>query len=88
MARNGVTYFLAWLLIGLGIGWAFKTLMPGFRNPRTVIILAVIGAIGGGFIAYAVGVQPPLGASPMAAGSGAIVFSIVFMFYEIGQKSP
>lgn len=83
-----LAYFLAWAVIGLGIGWAFKTLMPGFRDPRTAIILAVIGAVAAGFIAYAYGLQPALGASLMAAGSGAIVLSIAFMFYQIGRKSP
>jgi len=83
-----LTYFLLWVVIGLGIGWAFTTLMPGIRHARTAMVLAVIGAVVAGLITYGFGVQPALGASLMAAGSGAIVLSIAFMFYEIAQKSP
>jgi uncharacterized membrane protein YeaQ/YmgE (transglycosylase-associated protein family) len=81
-----MNFFLAWLLVGVVIGWAFKRFVPGERATLPAVVLGVIGAFVGGLLANSMGKAAVLGPSVMAAVLGATLFSAVLLAYQMRQR--
>ncbi|MGH2454221.1 MAG: GlsB/YeaQ/YmgE family stress response membrane protein [bacterium] len=81
-----MNFFLAWLVTGAIVGWAFKTFVPGQRALVPSLVLGVVGAFVGGWLANAYGKAPVLGPSIMGAVLGAAVFSAILLGYQLRQK--
>ena len=82
-----MTFYLAWLIVGVIVGWGFKTFVPGARSSlTTAIVLGVIGAVVGGLLTNAYGKAAVLGPSVMGAALGAVVFSALLTFYQSRQR--
>jgi len=82
-----MSFFLAWLVTGAIVGWAFKTFVPGQRALVPAIVLGIVGAFVGGWLANAYGKAPvALGPSIMGALLGATVFSAILLVYQLRQK--
>jgi uncharacterized membrane protein YeaQ/YmgE (transglycosylase-associated protein family) len=80
-------HFLWWILVGLVAGWATGKVMKGGGYGFFVdIILGIVGAIVGGFIARAIGFSPAGGMiyTILIATGGAIL--VVFVFRLITGK--
>lgn len=78
-------FYLSWLVVGLIVGWAFKTFIPGRRSLLPAVVAGIVGAFAGGWLANTFGKAPVLGASIMAAMLGATVFSGVLTAYQLRQ---
>lgn len=81
-----MNFFLAWLVTGAIVGWAFKTFVPGQRALVPALVLGIVGAFVGGWLANAYGKAPVLGPSIMGAVLGAAVFSGILLAYQLRQK--
>jgi len=80
-------HFLWWILVGLIAGWATGKVMKGGGYGFFVdIILGIVGAIVGGFVARAIGISPAGGLiyTILIATGGAIL--VVFIFRLITGK--
>lgn len=70
-----------WILVGLVLGVASKSLLPG-REPGgfvAALLLGIAGALGGGFLLLTSrGAAPPLHLSVIAAAAGAAVLLILY----------
>ncbi len=81
-----MNFVLAWLVVGGVVGWAFKALVPGQRGTLPAIILGIVGAFVGGWLANTFGKAPVLGPSVMGAVLGATLSSAILLAYELRQK--
>lgn len=80
-------HFLWWILVGLVAGWATGKVMKGGGYGFFVdIILGIVGAIVGGFVARTIGISPAGGLiyTILIATGGAIL--VVFVFRLITGK--
>lgn len=74
---------LAWIVVGLVAGWLARYVMPG-REPGGMgitLVLGVVGAIVGGFIARSLGYSDPTGInlySIIIAFLGAVVVILIW----------
>ena len=81
-----MAFYLSWLAVGLIVGWAFKTFIPGQRSLIPAVVSGIVGAFVGGWAANTFGKAPVLGASIMGAMLGATLFSGVLAAYQLRQN--
>jgi len=81
-----MNFYLAWLVVGLVIGWAFKAFVPGQRALLPAVVLGVIGSFVGGMLANSLGRAAVLGPSVMGAVLGATLLSAVLLVYQLRQN--
>jgi uncharacterized membrane protein YeaQ/YmgE (transglycosylase-associated protein family) len=83
-------YILAWIIVGLTVGWLTgKLLADGEFRPTVDIVMGVAGAIGGGFVMRLVSspVHSGLGYTSLAATLGAALFAGINSSFGAGKRS-
>jgi uncharacterized membrane protein YeaQ/YmgE (transglycosylase-associated protein family) len=78
--------FIIWLILGFLAGWIAKMLMPGPDGGGTImtIILGMVGAIVGGFVANLFGYPMAHSTSNLGASVPSFIFSIIGAIVILG----
>ena len=83
-------YILAWIIVGLAVGWLTgKLLADGEFTPTVDIVMGIVGAIGGGFVMRLVSspAHTGLGYTSLAAILGAALVTGINSSISAGKRS-